>query len=590
MKVPNPTAFMLFGEIGLILLVVEAGLEVDLLVLKQIGLRGLVIGILGSFVPLGIGYGMALVLGMESNAALACGACFAPTSMGVAVVVMKKKNVLNTPVGQLIVAAAVIDDIVALVILSELQALASGNGFLGFFLPILSAVGFSLIVGSVAVFYMPNLIKKENLKFISDQLYEHSMLSLLLIFVIGLMVALHYGKGSHLLGAFLAGLCFCTCRPMDDVWHSQIKRIMKWLLRIFFGASVGFQVPIKTFWTGKVLGMGFAFCLAIFGKFAMGLLADPFTKANIYTVGLAMSTWGEFAFIIAVSGKAEGLIDEDQFAAVILAVLLSVIFMPLALSNTIEHFQNKTKENLKNAMPRSPSQLDVMTTAEKDEAGFIYYKLDVRVRNTWGVLTSIIRLIKSNNLEMVEFFSVIEQGYVVYEAYLKDTYLMNKSCSTKDPIGLRDRIGNLEKTFMEELIQYDPETCIAHETEDLSALHGLCLVRWLPTAEDVDWVEFTKDEKIAQITMQESGFKQNKQKYSQLLQSGPDAPEDVTITGRNLSARDFTMLYPGLLQIVKDEADKAEKGENSIELIISNDNEEKDQESVPDIITLSKSS
>ena len=100
----------LMGEIGL-LLVVEAGLEVDLAVLKQVGIRGLAIGVTGSLTPLALGAGIASAFGMSWRSALAAGACLSPTSMGVALVVLRKGGALNTPTGQLVVAAAVIDDV-----------------------------------------------------------------------------------------------------------------------------------------------------------------------------------------------------------------------------------------------------------------------------------------------------------------------------------------------------------------------------------------------------------------------------------------------------------------------------------------------
>jgi len=233
---------MMLGEIGLILLVVEAGLEVDLKVLRQIGMRGLVIGIVGSFLPLAIGFGLASCLGFGTNAALSIGAVFSPTSMGVACVVLKKGNVLNTPVGQLIVASAVIDDIVALVILSMLQALGKGEEakLMDFLAPIIAAIGFTLVIGGVAIKVMPGYLQKSYVTSrlrVPKQHYEGFMLGVLLAFVLALMPALHYGKGSYLLGCFLAGLCFCTVHEMEEVWKSQVKRLMRWLLRVFFAAT-----------------------------------------------------------------------------------------------------------------------------------------------------------------------------------------------------------------------------------------------------------------------------------------------------------------------------------------------------------------
>ena len=110
--VPAPEALMLYGEVGLMLLVLEAGLDVDLAMLKVIGLRGVGVAISGSLAPL---TGGALIasfgFGLGWKAALAVGCALAPTSMGIALNVLKGGGVLNTPTGQLIIAAAVLDDV-----------------------------------------------------------------------------------------------------------------------------------------------------------------------------------------------------------------------------------------------------------------------------------------------------------------------------------------------------------------------------------------------------------------------------------------------------------------------------------------------
>ena len=120
---PVPEALMLFGEVGLMLLVLEAGLDVDFDMLKLIGLRGIAIAITGSLTPLALGALLSSsFMGLEWKAALAVGCTLAPTSMGIALNVLKQAKMLDTPTGQLIIAAAVLDDVIALLLLSELQA------------------------------------------------------------------------------------------------------------------------------------------------------------------------------------------------------------------------------------------------------------------------------------------------------------------------------------------------------------------------------------------------------------------------------------------------------------------------------------
>ena len=91
----------------------EAGIDIDLTTLKLIGARGFVIALVGTFLPIAIAFGIAHALGYTGVAAVAAGCTFAPTSLGIAMNVLRQSGIANTPVGQLIVAAAIIDDMVA---------------------------------------------------------------------------------------------------------------------------------------------------------------------------------------------------------------------------------------------------------------------------------------------------------------------------------------------------------------------------------------------------------------------------------------------------------------------------------------------
>ena len=115
--VPNPEAFVLLGEVGLVLLVVEAGIDIDVSTLKLIGTRGFMIAIVGSILPIGIGILVAIGLAGTGDikSVLSAGAVFGPTSLGIALNILRSGGILNTPVGQLIVSAAVIDDMIALI-------------------------------------------------------------------------------------------------------------------------------------------------------------------------------------------------------------------------------------------------------------------------------------------------------------------------------------------------------------------------------------------------------------------------------------------------------------------------------------------
>jgi Kef-type K+ transport system membrane component KefB len=111
--VPLPEAFVLLGEIGLILLVLEAGIDVDLTMLRLVGARGVLIAVVGTVLPIALAFVVAQVLGYSGVTAIAAACCFGPTSVGIAMNILRRSHMVNTPVGQLIITAAIIDDMIA---------------------------------------------------------------------------------------------------------------------------------------------------------------------------------------------------------------------------------------------------------------------------------------------------------------------------------------------------------------------------------------------------------------------------------------------------------------------------------------------
>ena len=86
------------------------------------------------------------------------------------------------------------------------------------------------------------------------------------------MPATFYARASYLMGAFLAGLTFCSSDGLHHIFVRQFKRVLQWLMRIFFAASIGFQVPIKDFGDPTVIWQGLVFTLALIGKIVVGFM------------------------------------------------------------------------------------------------------------------------------------------------------------------------------------------------------------------------------------------------------------------------------------------------------------------------------
>lgn len=367
--VPYEEAWVLLGNLGLVLLIAQAGLEMDLDILKKIGVRGFVIAVVGSILPISLGMLLSwAALDQKGSTVIAMGCCFGPTSAGIAINVLGQCGVLERPVGQLVLAAAIVDDILALLVLSQLQALTTQGDVntTDIVVPIISAFVWLFVGGGLALVAAPVLFEKffeltrskVCSRFIDlfrlDQQTTQDVkgnratlaLGTMLVLIFLLLPATTYSRVSYLLGAFLAGLAFCQEPGLDQKFRKEFETLIRWLMMMFFAATIGFQVPVSLFGDGIVIRHGFLLSAALFGKIAVGPLLTPKFDDNMsfwrgdhlrdcMVVGFSMSSEAEFAFVVAVFGVTEGLIPPELYASVVLAILLSTIVSPLLLRTTL---------------------------------------------------------------------------------------------------------------------------------------------------------------------------------------------------------------------------------------------------------------
>ena len=418
------------GNLGLVLLIAQAGLEMDYATLRLVGLRGVAVAVVGTILPVSIGTAVASRYLGSWRSALSAGCSFGPTSAGIAMNVLGQctvrparsggglsspgcgsnedddggsdngdtdsGSVLRLPVGQLIVAAAIVDDILALVVLSQLQALTTtttdaagsdggtnNNIAMDVALPIASAVLWLVVGGGIALWVFPRVLST-----IFDRVAkgrpsvegarESGGLSLGVLFglLYALLPATYLTGASHLLGGFLSGLAFCRDPTgVASLFRSRFGRLVEWLMKLFFAASIGFQVPVRSFGDTEVVSRGCFFSLALLGKLAVGLMtptnldpsgertsssdsndgnddnghpdtASPNARSfcrgkharDCFVVGFSMMGEAEFAFVVAVFGVTEGLVPPDIYASIVFAILLSTVISPLLLKTTLAFF------------------------------------------------------------------------------------------------------------------------------------------------------------------------------------------------------------------------------------------------------------
>lgn len=238
----------------------DSGIHLDIAQLKETGTRAVTIALSGTI--LGLATGLALGFIREDDnfpAAMAVGASFAPSSLGVAASVLSTGQVLNTPIGQLIVASSVVDDVLGLTLLGILNVLAmDGPTPFNYFQPFLASFGFLAVLGYLGLSIIPKLLRKHILPRIpQDQRGKATSIFMFLLLIIYLPL-LNYSGASYLTGAFLAGLSVSQIPAIHSIYEKNGRELMVWLMRIFFTATIGFQIPILKYgdlniliWSGK---------------------------------------------------------------------------------------------------------------------------------------------------------------------------------------------------------------------------------------------------------------------------------------------------------------------------------------------------
>ena len=350
-SVPFSDALSLLGNFGLYLLVIEAGFEIELRTLKQIGGRAVFASLVGMLVGAGpLAFLIArFALGMPIREALAVAACMTPSSSGIALSTLKRRRASNTPLGQLVV-----DSPPAV-----------------YFVPIGVSLGSAVAVGAAAVSVVPHGLRFLLTRIVPQRHAEVTLLCLLLSLAVGLVAACSTGGASPLLGAFLAGLSFCSMSSTASIWAHQVKRIQGWLIRLFFACTVGFSIPLKLYGRRRVWRDAAALYAASWGKLAAGLFAEPLLLPEALSFGFALATLGEFSFIAGSTAHTElGLMGEQAYASVALAVLATIIISPVLLSASLAWTARRAEAAL--------MELTRPGGGKAAAAEHVYYKVDIK--------------------------------------------------------------------------------------------------------------------------------------------------------------------------------------------------------------------
>jgi Kef-type K+ transport system membrane component KefB len=330
------------AEIGVVVLLFQAGLHTDLGSLLSVGGAATAVAVAGVVLPMLLGYGAAMALGVPTMAAVVCAAALCATSIGISARVLAELDLLESPEGRVVLGAAVIDDIIGLIILAVVSAAVVGQGVtvLGVVKMAAIAIGF-VVVAVIVGGPVATLGERGARRFKSSGTL--GLMALAFAFTLAWLADV---SGSALIvGAFAAGLVFDARHDRHEIERST-SMVGFFFVPIFF-ASVGASVSLDALATPRALAVGgvLAF-VGIIGKIAAGYVPYWFRGRKLL-VGVAMVPRGEVGLIFAQMGLASGGINAELFGAVMLMVLVTTLVTPPLLAKVVRRAQST---------PASPGQ------------------------------------------------------------------------------------------------------------------------------------------------------------------------------------------------------------------------------------------
>jgi len=335
-------AIKLLAEIGIILLLFEVGLETDIKRLVHAGLKSFIVAIIGFVLPLILGFALGYwVFDLSILVSLFIGGTLTATSIGITIRVLSDLKRRQSPEGQIVLGAAVLDDVLGVVLLALLYEFSVGGG-----VSMLNAskvlifVGAFFVLAPIAAKLISLIIKRFDSVSKIPGMIPTTIVSLVLFFA---WLANVLGA-PELLGGFAAGLALSRrfFLPLGVALHSdedfanriedQMRPIVQLFTPIFF-VYVGLSLNLREIDWGSAFIWGFSVSLliaAIVGKL-LGAFFIKETWAARWAIGLAMIPRGEVGLIFAELGRVSGIFNNEIYAGMVIVIALTTLLPPFVM-------------------------------------------------------------------------------------------------------------------------------------------------------------------------------------------------------------------------------------------------------------------
>ncbi|MGB8700909.1 MAG: cation:proton antiporter, partial [Thermosynechococcaceae cyanobacterium] len=323
-------ALSVLAELGVIFLLFEIGLESDLKELIRVGPQAAVVAVVGVTLPFLAGTaGLIAWFGVPTIPAIFAGAALTATSIGITAKVLAEIQRLNTREGQIIVGAAVLDDILGIIVLAVVASLAKDGQvqIANIVYLVVSATVFlvgSIVLGRLLSPYFVWLVNR--LKTRGSLLIAALIVAFIWSYI---AVAIHL---EAILGAFTAGLILAETEKQADL-EAQVVPIADMLVPVFF-VCVGARTDISVLnplipanREGLILAL-FLVAVAVVGKLLTGATVFGPGPLNRWAIGVGMIPRGEVGLVFAGVGTASGVLSPALSAAIIVMVIFTTFFAP----------------------------------------------------------------------------------------------------------------------------------------------------------------------------------------------------------------------------------------------------------------------
>ena len=319
------------SEIGVLILLFSAGLYMGVSEFKKVGKSSTVVAVLGVTVPFVLGFLASYLFGYSLLTSLFVGGALVATSVGLKTHILKDLKLLRTDIGKLIIGSAVIDDILAMMLLALLSGLlATGTGIITNLLWVILGVailfGGALTLGIKLAEVIPGFVlpKREDL------------------ILLGIVIIIAFGLFSHtlgleaLVGAFLAGLLLSESRFAKSMLDNLVQFGEGFFIPIFF-VVMGLTFDIHAF---ASVGMFAAVVvgLAIISKIVgcgLGAKVTGFGWRDSFATGVAMVPRAELALVLVNVGYQKGVIGSEIISVILVVIMITTLITPPLLKKTL---------------------------------------------------------------------------------------------------------------------------------------------------------------------------------------------------------------------------------------------------------------